>query len=83
MTIYYDPTESRKGTRLPDSIIKSGRPLENLERLTGSDLLVTPYENAFSLSYDMDEYAAYVVDMLLSEKTNIEIANLPANGSNV
>jgi hypothetical protein len=42
MTIYYDPTESRAHTRLPQEIIESGRPLPRLEETTGADLLLSP-----------------------------------------
>lgn len=41
MKIYYDATESREGTRLPENVITSGKKLVGLERLTGADLLIT------------------------------------------
>ncbi len=40
--IFYDPSESREGTRLPQSIILSGQELPNLEKYTGADLLLSP-----------------------------------------
>jgi ERCC4-type nuclease len=40
--IYYDPTEAREGTLLSQSVIQSGKPLANLETLTGGDILITP-----------------------------------------
>lgn len=40
--IYFDPTESRNGTRLPASVIDAGKQFANLEALTGADLLLTP-----------------------------------------
>lgn len=40
--IFYDPTESRERTRLPQSVILSGVPLEGLEAVTGADLLLSP-----------------------------------------
>lgn len=39
--VYYDPTEARVGTRLSQSVIDSGRAVENLEQYTGADLLLT------------------------------------------
>lgn len=42
--IYYDPTESRKGTRLYESIVNIGRSLIGLEALTGADLLISPFQ---------------------------------------
>lgn len=41
MTIYYDPTECREGSRLPDSVCSQGKALPGLEEATGADLLVT------------------------------------------
>lgn len=40
--IFYDPTESRQGTRLPEAVIKAGTPLAGLEAATGADLLLSP-----------------------------------------
>lgn len=40
--IYYDPTEGRENTRLSQMIIKKGKPLSNLESLTGGDILISP-----------------------------------------
>jgi len=39
--IMYDPTEARVNTRLPQEVIKAGKPLKYLEEVTGCDLLVT------------------------------------------
>lgn len=44
MTIYYDPTEGRQGTRLPQQLVQSGIPLKGLEAFTGGDLLITPLD---------------------------------------
>lgn len=41
MTIYYDQTESRVGTRLPDSVLQSGHSVIGLEAATGADLLLS------------------------------------------
>ena len=40
--IYYDSTEGRKRTLLPESIRNLGKSVIGLERMTGADLLVTP-----------------------------------------
>jgi hypothetical protein len=40
--IYYDHTEGRKRTRLPENVRELGRQITGLERMTGADLLVTP-----------------------------------------
>jgi hypothetical protein len=40
--IFYDPSESKQGTRLPEPIVKSGVALPGLEALTGADLLLSP-----------------------------------------
>jgi len=39
--IYYDPTESRAGSRLPDSLLRAGKPLIGLEAYTAADLLLS------------------------------------------
>jgi len=39
--IYFDPTESRKGTRLPDAVIDQGHDLPGLEAVTGADILLS------------------------------------------
>lgn len=39
-SIYHDPTESRSGSRLPQSIIDQSHALPGLEHLTGGDLLI-------------------------------------------
>ena len=39
--IFYDPTEARKGTRLPKVVIDAGHSFKNLEAATGCDLLIT------------------------------------------
>ena len=40
--LYYDPTESRSGTRLPDTVIRSGVALPGLEKATGADFIISP-----------------------------------------
>jgi len=40
--LYYDPTESRLGTRLPDTVIRSGTALPGLEKATGADFIISP-----------------------------------------
>ena len=42
--IFYDPTEARAGTLLHENVIEYGFPLENLEAITGADLLVSPLD---------------------------------------
>jgi len=42
MSIYYDPTEARSTSRLPDSVITAGVALPGLEQYTGADLLISP-----------------------------------------
>jgi hypothetical protein len=39
--IYADPTELRKGSRLPEDVALVAKPLPHLEDLTGADLLLT------------------------------------------
>ena len=41
MIIYYDQSEGREGTRLPENVIEAGIRVVGLERMTGADLLVT------------------------------------------
>lgn len=48
MPIYYDPTEDRAGTRMPDNVLKAGRVLKGLEALTGADLLISQEESKLS-----------------------------------
>jgi len=42
MQIWYDPTESRHGSRLPANVINAGKSLKGLETETGADLLLSP-----------------------------------------
>jgi hypothetical protein len=46
MPVYVDPTETREGTRLPQSVIKMAKELPGLEQKTGADFLVTPADIA-------------------------------------
>jgi len=73
--IYYDQSEGRKGTRLPQSIQDAGEPLMHLECLTGADLLVTPYTEKIVLQQSYNDSAASVVALLNNHKTVNEIAN--------
>jgi hypothetical protein len=41
MSIFYDATESRVGTRLPDSVLTSGQAVTGLEAATGADILLS------------------------------------------
>lgn len=43
--IYYDVTEGRKGTRVPDAVLKICRPVENLERFTATDFMIDPFDD--------------------------------------
>ena len=40
--LYYDPTESREKTNLPQNAIEYGKPIPDLEGSTGADLLIVP-----------------------------------------
>lgn len=40
--ILYDPSESKTNTRLSQTVIDAGRPLNGLEQYTGGDILVSP-----------------------------------------
>ena len=42
MLLWYDPTESRVGSRLPTNVINIGVSLPKLEAKTGADLLISP-----------------------------------------
>ena len=42
MIVYLDPTETRKGTRLPAALADRGTVLAGLEERTGADLLLSP-----------------------------------------
>ncbi len=41
MTLFYDPTETRQGTRLHQSVIDASQQLPGLEQQTGADLLIS------------------------------------------
>jgi len=73
--IYYDQSEGRKGTRLPQSIIDAGKPLQHLERLTGADLLATPYNEKLFLKASYDDDASSIVALLNQHKSEREIAS--------
>lgn len=51
--IYYDVSESRETSNLPQSVIDYGKPFPNLEKLTGADFIIIPelgnYEKAIAL----------------------------------
>jgi hypothetical protein len=40
--IYYDHTEAREGSKLPNDVIAYGKPYPNLEQITGGDLVIVP-----------------------------------------
>lgn len=42
MPIYIDPSEARKGSRMPPAIIKIAEPISALEAVTGADMLISP-----------------------------------------
>lgn len=42
--IYFDPSESRAGTRLPTSVVEKGKSVTGLEDATGADLLITAWD---------------------------------------
>lgn len=67
MTIYYDISEGRSGTRLQEEVRASGKPLDNLEMITGTDLLITPYEHNLIIPRN-------VADAIVENNTEI-IAN--------
>ena len=48
MTIYYDVSESRTGTRLHPRIVQDGFPVAGLEDATGADILITPMGEGLS-----------------------------------
>lgn len=51
--IYYDISESRENSNLPQNVIDYGKPFNNLEKLTGADFVIVPelgnYEKAIAL----------------------------------
>ena len=54
--IYFDPTESRRGTRLPDAVIAQGHDLPGLESVTGADILLStePISGSLAILSDID-----------------------------
>jgi hypothetical protein len=44
MALYYDPTEAREGTKMPEVLLNEGKALPGLETLTGADVLMTAKE---------------------------------------
>lgn len=44
--IFHDPTEATPNTRLPPSFLAISRPVSGLERHTGADFLISPYDDA-------------------------------------
>lgn len=53
MTVYYDPTEARPGTKNSPNLMKESHPLPNLERLTGADFFIDPTEDIISFDITM------------------------------
>lgn len=78
MAIYYDVSEGREGTRLDQNIVDVGKPLQNLEMITGADLLVTPFEKNISLPTPIanliTEKRIRIVELILKDNTPAEIA---------
>jgi len=77
MPIYYDPSESRDKTRLQQEVINAGKPLDNLEMLTGADLLVTPIIDNINIPKpfvsSINENALTVIGKMYNSKP-IEVA---------
>ena len=85
--IFYDPTEGREGTRLPEPIVKSGIALPGLEALTGADLLLSP------LTLKLDELDSKLsqikfqkhaeAGMLIQRKTGRDVTHLITDHSEI
>lgn len=59
--ICIDPTEARDNTRLPDDLIHLAQGVENLERLTGADILISCSEGtAPSILSDIPPHRAWL-----------------------
>lgn len=71
--IFFDPTESRKGTRLPQNVIEAGTPLNELEQLTGADILVSPLALPISNSKFFQRHIE--AGMLFQRKTGRDAMN--------
>lgn len=53
MSIYYDPTEARPGTRVPKDFFIISSALGNLEHYTGADFLITPHKLSMPIIKDI------------------------------
>lgn len=71
--IYYDHTESRKGTRLPKKVVDAGKPLPNLEMYTGADLLITPYKEKIVLKPVEEEE---IIDLAVGMETGKNVKQI-------
>lgn len=60
MPIYYDPTEARSNTRMPQSVLDMGSAVEGLEKHTGADMLISPIDKP-ALSVVTDKLPHLVV----------------------
>ena len=86
--IYYDPTEAREGSRLPDALLKAGKPLIGLEAYTAADLLLSA--NTIELEQLDDTRLAQIKfakllerGMLVQRKTGRDVVNFITDHSQV
>ena len=77
MPLYYDVSEARSTSKLPESVIKYGKPFSGLEKLTGADFIVTPKLNDYDKARAMkDEEKSYKEIARLLDKSPSTIIKL-------
>lgn len=81
MPIYIDPSEARKGSRLPRAIIKIAEPIPALEAITGADMLISPLRRP-KLEWITDALPHQLIlrkhcqaGLLVQRKTGRDLAN--------
>ena len=81
--IYFDPTESRSGTRLPESVISQGHELPGLESATAADILITtePAPDINLLS-SIDNHELRLMTQMFAQYDNLVLSNI-ATASNI
>ena len=72
--LYYDPTESRDKTNLPQSFIDYGKPMTQLEGETGADLLVIPEPGLYEQVNQLKTSGKTLID--IKKQLGIELSAL-------
>lgn len=71
--IYYDISESRVTSNLPQAVIDYGVPFDNLEQVTGADFVIVPEKSNYELVQELLKQGKTLIE--ISKQLNIKLAD--------